>query len=160
MNKRITIATALFALILWPLAAAACDGKQGDKGARMERHLDRMAEHLELTESQIIAIQEVMESRHETMPAHREAMQDLHDQMEEALEAENTDAAEIGGLMLQKKAMQDEMKDQREATHAQILDVLDDEQKATFEAMIEKHGGPMHRRSERSHRGQRQRHQF
>lgn len=160
MNKRITITAALLALVLWPLAAAACDGKRGDEGARMERHLGRMAEHLELTESQIIAIQEIMESRHETMPAHREAMQDLHDQMKEALEAETADATEIGRLMLQKKAMQDEMKDQREATHAQILDLLDEEQRATFEAMIEKHGGPMHRRSERSHRGMRQRHQF
>ncbi|MFA0964732.1 Spy/CpxP family protein refolding chaperone [Roseivirga sp. BDSF3-8] len=133
----------IFAMIsLVTMQGMAQDGgRRGHRGKdispeeRMEKHIARLDEKLELTDQQEQEIRSILEDSHEEMKGIRE-------NIKESDEVDRT-------------AVKEQMKALKEKTDSDILAVLDDEQDAKYTQMAEKRNQRMKKRMEkrRGHRG-------
>lgn len=144
---------AILALLALPLAAGAQPGKgmgMGDPEARMEH----MAEMLELTEEQRSQWKSMHEEHYPRMQELREKMQAQHQALREASEdgfdeeAAKKAARRLGDLVTESSL-------ERARMHANLVDMLDDEQRAKMAELHdrmrarmghEKHEGMKHKK--------------
>lgn len=106
------------AALSWP-AVAQPRGARGDVGPaeRLERRLQFLDHRLDLSDEQVESVRTIMQNAHEGVAAWR---------------AENTDAS--------RKERHARMKEQRSATNAAIMEVLNQDQKEVFEDLKEERG--------------------
>lgn len=116
-------------------------GRGHGHGEWMEHRLDKMSEHLELTESQRAQIEALMDARKDEMEARREEFRARHEAMEERMErihemadAPNPDATAIGNLVIEIHRERAAMKAHHDEMTEEIKAVLTDEQRVKFEA--------------------------
>ena len=91
-----------------------------------------LAEYLALTASQKDSWETIQSNLRTTLDSFRDQQHTLHEQLETALEG--TDAAAVGNLMLQIRAIGDQIKAAHDAAHAQFAALLTAEQKVKFDA--------------------------
>lgn len=134
-------ALAVLALLVLPLAAGADAGKgEGHHG----KHMDRMAEKLELTDAQREEWKALHEEHHPRMQELQEAMREQHEALREAAkggfdEAAASAAARRLGDLVAESALE------RARMHAQLHDMLTEEQRAKLAEFHEgKHGKGHH----------------
>lgn len=92
MNKSLLTAGALGLMLATGSWATANEhgghgGHGGDRGDRYEQHLDRMAERLELDDTQRARIEALMKQHHERTAEARAAMKQSHEQMRTEMRA-------------------------------------------------------------------------
>lgn len=91
-----------------------------------------LAEYLGLTTAQKASWETIQNERRATMESFRDQQETLHQQLETALEG--TDAAAIGNLMLQIRAIQEQIKAAHDAAHDQFAALLTTEQRVKYDA--------------------------
>lgn len=138
MTRSLT-ALAVLALLALPLAAGADKGK-GHYGM----HMDRMAEKLELTDAQREQWKALHEAHHPRMQQLREAVREQHEALREVAMGEFDEAAasaaarRLGDLVAESAL-------ERARMHAQLHEVLTEEQRAKLAEYHEgKHGKGHH----------------
>ncbi len=137
--KRITL-TALSLFLIATGAFAAGHPPQGGPGGPPPGGGNGalLAEYLGLTTQQKASWETIQNELRATMESFRDQQQTLHQQLETALEG--TDAAAIGNLMLQIRAIQEQIKAAHDAAHDKFAALLTAEQKVkynAFEAALE-----------------------
>lgn len=93
---------------------------------------DVLKDYLSLTADQVTAWQTIQSQLRTTVESLREQQRTLHDALKTALEG--TDAAAIGNLMLQIRAIDAQIKGAHDTADAQFAALLTAEQKVKFEA--------------------------
>jgi hypothetical protein len=71
----------------------------------------------------------------------RQEGRDLHVRLRAAMKADNPDPATVGSAVLALKQHREKAEAARTAFHSRLAGVLNDEQKAKFEALTARHGG-------------------
>lgn len=144
---------ALLALFALPLAAIA--EQHGGKDSKHDRHMARMAEKLELTEVQRNEWTALHEAHHPRMKEFKQQMQAQRKALREASEggfdeaAAETAARRLGDLVAESSL-------ERARMHADLKDILTDEQKASLaEYHKKKHGHKDGKHKARNHEGKR-----
>lgn len=125
MKTPVKILFAAFVLFLLAPAAALAD-RHGERGERDHgRHMERVAERLELTEAQKVEWKAIHEAHH---PRMRELRQEIRVERRALREASDDQAARdrLDELMAEVSA-------EREQMHAQIREILTEEQQARLE---------------------------
>ncbi len=150
LGMTMVAAAVLAAGVAW--AAAEPQGRPG----RGEARFQRMAEYLGLTEEQ----QATWKSLHEQQKAEMEPLmqegRELHQRLRTAMDAQSLDPAAVGAATLALKQHREKVKAAHEAFGERLKGVLNDEQKAKFDAFKTAHrGGPGRRGGFKGHRGPR-----
>lgn len=123
----------------------------GPGGRHGERGLERLFEFLDLDEGQQAAWKVVLEESKSSIEPVFEQMKDNRKALHDAVEA-GTDATLIGELTLAGKALREQLKAHHEGVEAELLAILDSEQREKYEAF--QAARPEHgRRGPRGHRG-------
>jgi periplasmic protein CpxP/Spy len=140
MNRSIKfVGAAALALGLAGVGLAA-EGGRGPKGeGRMHgRHghgLGRGMRELNLTDAQKEQLKAMHAQQREAMKPVREQQRQLREQIQQALEAGNADAARIGQLTIQAHTLRLQMKGEHEKAMAAFVNILTPEQKAQWDKM-------------------------
>jgi Spy/CpxP family protein refolding chaperone len=116
----------------------------GPAGADVERRgarEGRLAEYLGLTEEQQATWKSLREQHRAEMEPLRQEGQDLRAHLQTALKADNPDPATVGSAFLALKAHRAKAEAARAAFRTRLAGVLNDEQKAKFDALAARHGG-------------------
>jgi Spy/CpxP family protein refolding chaperone len=139
--RKTTITVLSAAIILAASFAIAQPGPGGPGGPRGDGPNQGMlpagsglVEYLALDDAQIEAWTAYHEEFRATVDPIRETMRDLHTQLREALDAETSDAATIGQLMLDIEAVRDEIFAARHALDENLKSLLTADQLLKFEA--------------------------
>jgi len=119
----------LIATLITLLAAFGALAQQGPPRPPMG---DPLADYLQLTADQRTAWQTAHQNFNTATQSLREQERSLHEQLDTALQG--TDACAIGSLMLQIRAIGDQMKAAHDALDQQLLSVLTAEQRVKFDA--------------------------
>jgi protein CpxP len=130
-------ALSVFGLATAGLAADEGRGPGGPGHGRMGRH----GRHgfrgdfrgLDLTDAQKAQLKSMHEQQREAMKPVMEQQRQLRQQIREALESANPDAARIGQLEIQAHRLRQQMKAEHEKMREAFVNILTPEQKAQFE---------------------------
>jgi Spy/CpxP family protein refolding chaperone len=145
--KRIVTAAAVLALGASLAFAGPGEGRKHGKhemhGKGGAAHMERMAEKLNLSEGQKIQMEELRKGFQVQNEPLWTAMKQTKSEMKAAREAGDT--ARVEALRATVEQQRTQMKDQRQAPHEQMMNILTPEQRTQLEAM----------KSERGHRGHR-----
>lgn len=141
-----TLRTTLVALLLAaPVLAAPGGGRHagfgrdfghGPEHVRGARH-DRIAELLELDETQRAAFDRLRADGFDAARPKFERMRALHDEVRALLDAGSTDAAAIGAKVLAAHQLRHALRAEREAAEAAFVELLSEEQRFAYEALRE-----------------------
>ena len=131
MKKLLTL-TAVAALAVSAAAVARGHGpghmrSHGD-GAMMERHMERIADELNLTTEQREAAKKLHEDSRERAEALHEQMGAAHQEIEEMLDSPNPDPTALGQKMIATRATRAELKALHEELFGQFRALLDADQ--------------------------------
>ncbi|MBZ0111827.1 MAG: Spy/CpxP family protein refolding chaperone [Thermoanaerobaculia bacterium] len=157
IHPRVLIATAATCLALAPGIAVAQTGGNPDSQHRRGGHAFaerggegghhgpsraghrgmRALEALDLSESQRSAVKEIFEASREQGEPRREEAREIHRQIRELEAAESPDAEALGTLMLEARAIREEMKAEHESIKESIRSLLTEEQAAKFDLLQE-----------------------
>jgi len=129
--KRITV-LAISILLIAIGAFAAGPPPRPAGGPPPMGNSDVLAEYLGLTAQQKASWETIQSNLRTTIDSFRDQQRALHEQLETALEG--TDAAAIGNLMLQIRAVGDQIKAAHDAAHNEFAALLSAEQKVKFDA--------------------------
>lgn len=147
---------ALLALFALPLAATANQHK--DKDGDHSRHMERMADKLELTEDQRAEWTALHENHHPRMKELKQQMREQRKALRSASEGGFDEAAaeaaadRLGDLVAESSL-------ERARMHAQLNDILTEEQQAKVsEYQKKKHGHKGGKHKARHHEGKRKMH--
>ncbi len=127
---RIVPATALSGLLL--ASAAWSMGPQG-REFDSDRMLERMSEHLQLTEEQEQDVQSIMDENSDQMQADRERMQEIRDALE--AQRESFDAGKAQSLADELGQITARMAFTATSKHARVYQVLSEEQRQQMAQM-------------------------
>lgn len=149
--------TALLSILLLtlPFATVANEDDRGP-GGHHDQHMERMAEHLDLTEEQQERVQAIHETNHPRMQELKAQIQAKREAVREAAMAGNDGAAqsaadELGQLTAEAALL-------RANTMATVHGLLNEDQRERFERMHEDRGeGHGHRGRGRGHHGDEER---
>ncbi|KTD21622.1 Spy/CpxP family protein refolding chaperone [Legionella londiniensis] len=100
--------------------------------------IQKMEKELNLTADQKNKIMEIRKQAKEQMKATWEQMKALHQQKKELVRSEKMDQAKLDELVNQKKELMASMMKTKIMTQHQIYNVLDENQKEKFAAMMDK----------------------
>lgn len=139
--KKTTLTVLSAAIILTASFAIAQPGPGGPGGPRgdgpgqgMQSPGGGLIEFLGLDDAQIEAWTAYHEEFRATLDPLRETMRDLHAQLRDALDAEPSDAAAIGQLMLDIEGVRDDISAARQALDDNLKSLLTADQLLKFEA--------------------------
>ncbi|MFP5287358.1 MAG: Spy/CpxP family protein refolding chaperone [Thermoanaerobaculia bacterium] len=136
MRKRLSLAAALFAFLVLPLAASAAPGRGGNPGDILTNPR-ALARYLKLTPAQIETTKQLLQTLHAaTKPLH-EQQKPLHDQLRAQLDAASPDACAVGNTLLQIEDLRDQIREAREDFDEAFSAILTPEQLAKYEALKE-----------------------
>ncbi len=141
MNRSIKFVGAAALALGLAGAGLAADGGRGFGGpggeGRMHGHhgFGRGMRELNLTEAQREQLKAMHEQQREALKPVMEQQRQLHEQIEQALEAGNADAARIGQLTIQAHKLRQQMKAEHEKGMAAFVNILTPEQKAQWDKM-------------------------
>lgn len=148
---------ALLSTLLLALSfAAVADEDEHGSGDHHDRHMERMAEHLDLTEEQRQRVQAIHETNHPRMQELKTRMQAKREAVREAAMAGDDAAAqsaadELGQLTAEAALL-------RANTMATVHGLLNEDQQARFERMHENRGeGHGHQGRDRGQHGDEER---
>lgn len=119
---------------------------------RMDQRAERMAELLDLTADQKAAFDKLRGDEFERAKPKLERMRAAHEELRGLLDADTTDAARVGALVIETHQLKGELKAAKDAVEAELVKLLDDEQRFAFEALQESRKGGHDRRG-KGHRG-------
>lgn len=143
MKKLLTLA-AVTAVVASTVAVAREHGPghggfrgHGERGsaAMMQRHLEYMADELELTTEQREAARKLHADSSERAEALHEQMRAAHDEVETLLDSPNPDPTALGQKMIAARAARNEMKALHEELFGQFRALLDAEQQKKLDEM-------------------------
>jgi Spy/CpxP family protein refolding chaperone len=106
-------------------------------GFGIEERLDRLAEILDLDESQRAAFEQLRAEHRDAARPKLERMRALHQELDALLDSGSNDAAAIGGKMIALRGLRDELRAEREAGEAELVKLLTPEQRIAFETLKE-----------------------
>jgi Spy/CpxP family protein refolding chaperone len=124
------------AMVVFAEAPGASD-VQGPRGGRQ----GRLVQFLGLSEEQQTTWKTLHEQHKAEMEPLRQEGRDLHARLQAAVKADNPDPATVGSAFLALKAHREKAEAAQTAFHGRLAGVLNDEQKAKFEAFTARHGG-------------------
>jgi Spy/CpxP family protein refolding chaperone len=129
----ILVATTILSAGAMMVLAAAPEGSEveGRHGAGQ----GRLVEYLGLSEEQQAAWKSLREQHKTEMEPFRQEGRDLHARLRAAMKADNPDPATVGSAVLALKQHREKAEAARMAFHSRLAGVLNDEQKAKFEAL-------------------------
>jgi protein CpxP len=140
MNRTIKFAgAAVLALGLAGVGLAADEGAgRGEgfgRGRGHGRHGGDFMRSLNLTDDQKAQLKSMREQQHEALKPVFEQERALRDQIRQALDSGNADAARVGQLEIQAHKLRQQIRAEREKGMAAFVGVLTPEQKAQWEKM-------------------------
>lgn len=106
-------------------------------GFGIEERLDRLADLLDLDQSQRAAFEQLRAEHRLAARPKLERMRALHEELDALLDGGSNDAAAVGGKMLAIRQLRDELRAEREAGEAELVKLLDAEQRIAFETLKE-----------------------
>lgn len=133
MKTKLTILMTATLLAATTLVAQRGPGGEGRRGPNFEA----LTAAIELTEAQLSALQENMQSSRAAMRELAEQIRPLHEQMKAELELEAPNPTVVGEIAVQMDAIRDELKATKEQSHADALAVLTPSQQEGLTAIIE-----------------------
>jgi Spy/CpxP family protein refolding chaperone len=133
----VAAATILSAGALVAFARASDADGDGPRGARH----GRLVEYLGLSEEQQATWMSLREQHRTEMEPLRREGRELHARLRAAMKAESPDPAAVGAAVLALKQHREKTEDARAAFRTRLAGVLNDEQKAKFEALTDHHPG-------------------
>ncbi len=142
-HARIWLTTGFALLIATTAAAHPRDaGDSVENGGhfgeqRMERHLDRMVEALELDDGQKAQVEVILTESRDRHAARREGAQAKQEMLQSLLDSNSPDPAEVGALMIEIHQSRQQMSAEREQVHAEISALLTPDQLQRLDAVKE-----------------------
>ena len=134
-----TIATAVVIVLAGSLAIAAPNGGKGGRhGKRGFGFSEKMAEKLDLTDTQKQQIRDLQASFREQNKAFFESARETREEFRAAKEANDT--AKLEALKPALQSQHAQMKQLRDAQHQRVLSILTADQRAKLEAMKAERG--------------------
>ena len=131
MNRILIMIASVLVLSLHPLAAQPPAGAGGPEHALPAR----IAAYLELTQDQIDAAQQLrQELRTKVEPLHQQ-QKDLRDQLRDELDSDSPDAAAVGQLVIDERAVGEQIRAAVEASRGAFEALLTPEQLVRWEAL-------------------------
>jgi Spy/CpxP family protein refolding chaperone len=149
MNTKLLSAFALAAVLVAPAFAGRPGGARGDDfrrdseefGEKMaERHAERLTRALDLSDAQQATLATLQESFGEAVRPLFTSMRESRDQMETLLDQANPDPAEVGTRAIALHRAKQSMKAAQEKLESDIEAMLDDTQRAQFQALRDARG--------------------
>lgn len=111
-------------------------GGRGGEGSRETR----LAERLGLTEEQRAAWESLHDEYEAEMEPLRQEGRELHARLRAAMDTENPDSMAVGTAFLELKTHREKLASSRKTFDTRLSGVLDEKQKARFEALKTGHG--------------------
>lgn len=137
-----------FGLLLITVGSLQAQGRRGPD-FDLDRHMERLTERLSLTEEQVAQLRPIFQG-------HFEAMQAMVEQRRAEAEAQREQMRQQREQMRQQgEAMRDAMAQMREQIHAQMAEILTEEQLEKFEQFRQEEMRARGRAAERGMRGRR-----
>ena len=133
MKRRLTIATALLALLAVPFLAEAARGPRTP--ADILHNARALAKYLKLTPAQIETTKGLLEDLRATTKGLHEQIEPLEDQLRTQLDAASPDACAVGTTGVKIDAVRDQIRDARQDFDAAFSAILTPEQLAKYEAL-------------------------
>ena len=134
MRRRLSVATALFALLALPLLANAAPGRGGNP-ADILRNPRALARFLRLTPAQVETTKQLLQTLHNTTKPLYQQIEPLEDQLHGQLDAASPDACAVGNTVVQFDALRDQIRGAREDFDDAFSAILTPEQLAKYEAL-------------------------
>ena len=146
--RRIVISTlALAALVALPAAPATAGGRHrdfrgdGDFAERMgDRHSEKLTRALDLTVDQQRELDRLQEQHGDTVRPLFDSMRTARSEMESLLETANPDPAAVGAKAIALHRAKEQMKAARESFEDGIVAMLNETQRAQYEALRDARG--------------------
>ncbi|HEX6862996.1 MAG TPA: periplasmic heavy metal sensor [Thermoanaerobaculia bacterium] len=134
MRRRLSVATALFALLALPLLANAAPGRGGNP-ADILRNPRALARYLKLTPAQVETTKQLLQTLHNTTKPLYQQIEPLEEQRRGQLDEASPDACAVGNTVVQIDALRDQIRGAREAFDDAFSAILTPEQLAKYEAL-------------------------
>ena len=134
MRRRLSVATALFALLALPLLANAAPGRGGNP-ADILRNPRALARFLRLTPAQVETTKQLLQTLHNTTKPLYDQIEPLEDQLHGQLDAASPDGCAVGNTVVQIDALRDQIRGAREDFDEAFSAILTPEQLAKYEAL-------------------------
>ncbi|HEX5718110.1 MAG TPA: Spy/CpxP family protein refolding chaperone [Thermoanaerobaculia bacterium] len=132
-RRRLSIATALFALLTLPLLANAAP-KRGNPGDIL-RNARALARYLKLTPAQIETTKQLTQTLHNTTRPLYQQIEPLAEQRRSQLDEASPDACAVGNTVVQIDGLRDQIHGAREDFDEAFSAILTPEQLAKYEAL-------------------------
>ena len=108
------------------------------KSCHCGKGMKKMVEQLNLSEEQKAKVMPILDKLKSSMQANRGQMKDFHAQLNQLVQSDKMDQSAVDSLIDKKtKMMGDRMKARVDAKH-QIYILLNEQQKASYQAMVKK----------------------
>jgi len=108
---------------------------------RIERHAERLADALELTDAQRAAFDELREEGIGTAKTKLGEMRELGERLQALLDSASPDAAAVGAKVIALHELRQELRATRESFESEFAKLLTDEQKFAWDALRETRPG-------------------
>jgi Spy/CpxP family protein refolding chaperone len=131
MLKRTLLPLALMGVLL---IAGGYAVAQKRMGMDQTGHLDRLKEHLSLTDAQVTQVQAIFKAHHEAAQPLFTEMRTNHEALKTALNAPEPNATDVGKLVIADNALKAKMQALSDKLKTDIGAILTPEQKAKFDA--------------------------
>lgn len=130
MLKRTLLPLALMGVLFVAAGGYAVAQKRMDHGG----NLDRLKEHLSLTDAQVTQMQAIFKAHHEAAQPLFTEMRSNHEALKTALNAPEPNATDVGKLVIANNALKAKMQVLSDKLKTDIGAILTPEQKAKFDA--------------------------
>ena len=133
MRRRLSVATALFALLALPFLAEAAKrpGNPGD----VLRNPRALARYLKLTPAQLETTKQLVKTLHDTTRPLYQQIEPLAEQRRNQLDEASPDACAVGETVVRIDALRDQIQGAREDFDEAFSAILTPEQLAKYEAL-------------------------